>query len=669
MTMLDSEKLTAIIKFKEEFLSNKQVDPLSCTSLNQDIASSWKRSRDYGVDPNMRNVTKKICEKDYQRLQGKYQKLIDIAGSVFKTISLTMQQNKLVLSLISPSGIFLLRQGNCSTNFILQRDSEVLLSTEQTAGTSAHSLTFRFKHPFQLLGIEHYRNRFEDSVTSAAPILDNDKQVVAAVGLRQFLPLNEQKDAHKELEYSLNLISVLASIIEIQLKQQNNDLKTANTDHLLNMAFNIMDQGILTITKQGRILFGNRQSSRLLGVNQDEVSDYHIGQFLQEDSNFLQAISQERDVCMEECFLIGNIPHKYKISVHPILLNGSAERYAVKFIGAMNSSVSVSNIEDSKATFQLNNIISSGPAMRQVIDKVKRYAGTEENILIMGESGTGKELIAQAIHNLRRPQGPFIPLNCSALPRDLAISELFGYEGGSFSGAERKGRMGKIELAQGGTLFLDEIGDMPLDLQPVLLRVLQDKQIMRVGGQRYKRVDFHLICATNRNLDQLSLVNQFRRDLYYRISTLTVKIPPLCERKDDLKELCSYFLAKHGHKNRMVSRISKAAMEAIISYDWPGNVRQLENAVLGALIAARNNMIELQDLPDYVTDKSAIPIPIEDGSGPGADKYLFDLRSYRRLNQDVISKIMEKFNGNVAQAADYLGVSRSTLYRRLKTFQ
>lgn len=664
---LDSENINEFIAFKQKFLSSKKVDPLRFPLLNPDIALSWKRSQQYGVDPNMPNVTMRIRDNDYKRLHEKYQTLIDAAKSLFELVFFTIQKNTLVLSLITPSGIFLLRQGHCSNKCILQPDAEVLLSNEQTAGTSAHALTFQFKRAFGLLGIEHYRNRFEDSVTFAAPV-SNNNQIVAAVGLRQYLPLKEQKDAQEELEYSLRLVSVLASIFEAKLRQDKDD-KLANTDHLLNTAFNIMDQGILTITKQGKILFGNDESSRLFGIDQEKIKDYNIAQFLLEDSAFLKTVIDGHEGCMDECFLIKNKPCKYKVSVHPISLNGGTERYVVKFISPLNSTITISNDENKCASYTFDDIIGSSAEMRQVIGKAKCYARSGENILIMGESGTGKELIAQAIHNERRPNGPFIAINCSALPHSLAISELFGYESGSFSGAERKGRIGKIELANSGTLFLDEIGDMPLDLQPVLLRVLQDKQIMRIGGQSYKKLDFHLICATNKNLEQACLTKQFRRDLYYRISTLVVKIPPLHERKEDLKDLCDYFLIKHGYKNRMVSRISKSAMEAITDYDWPGNVRQLENAIINALISARGKAIEIQDLPDYVTRKPGVIIPVEESTAISEEDSLFDLRSYRRLDKELLSKVMKKFNGNVALTAEYLGVSRSTIYRRLKTFK
>ncbi len=218
---------------------------------------------------------------------------------------------------------------------------------------------------------------------------------------------------------------------------------------------------------------------------------------------------------------------------------------------------------------------------KRTVTLAERFAKSPENILLIGESGTGKELFAQAIHNVYCPQGPFMAVNCAAMPRELIESELFGYEGGSFTGAERAGRPGKIELAHGGTLFLDEIGDMPLELQAVLLRTLEDKQVMRVGGSRYKKVDFRLIAATNKSLLTMVRENQFREDLYFRISVLAIDIPPLRERNDDISLLSNFFVENYCRKMGWnIPEITPLAQSRINSYGWPGNVRQLQNAMI-----------------------------------------------------------------------------------------
>ncbi|NLP43924.1 MAG: sigma 54-interacting transcriptional regulator, partial [Peptococcaceae bacterium] len=200
------------------------------------------------------------------------------------------------------------------------------------------------------------------------------------------------------------------------------------------------------------------------------------------------------------------------------------------------------------AKYTFSDIIGKSEVIKRTKNLAKRFAATEENILLLGESGTGKEVFVQAIHNYSRPNSPFIALNCAAMPRNLIESELFGYESGTFTGADKSGRPGKIELANGGTLFLDEIGDMPYELQSVILRVLQDKQVLRLGGRRYKKVDFRLIAATNQDLRKLIAEKLFREDLYFRLSVLSIEIPPLRERRSDIMHLANYFLESYAER-------------------------------------------------------------------------------------------------------------------------
>jgi transcriptional regulator with PAS, ATPase and Fis domain len=294
----------------------------------------------------------------------------------------------------------------------------------------------------------------------------------------------------------------------------------------------------------------------------------------------------------------------------------------------------------------------------------KRFAGSPENVLLIGESGTGKELFAHSIHNEYRPHGPFIAVNCAAMPRNLIESELFGYEPGSFTGAERSGRPGKIELAHGGTLFLDEIGDMPLELQAVLLRVLEDKQVMRIGGRKYKKVDFRLIAATNKNLYQMIQEKLFREDLYFRLSVLSINIPPLRERGNDTEILSQYFIKNYCKKlGRELPKINTAAMNKIKGYKWPGNVRQLENAVIYAVNMAQNNIIETDDLPAIIsggngTVAAATTGAIDSGS----------VQTIEAMEKVVIENALYKTRNNITKAAEILGIGKSTLYRKLKEY-
>lgn len=324
----------------------------------------------------------------------------------------------------------------------------------------------------------------------------------------------------------------------------------------------------------------------------------------------------------------------------------------------------VTNRPGSLATFSFDDIIGESERIRNAVTLGKRFACSRENVLLIGESGTGKELFAQSIHNLYCPEGPFIAVNCAATPRSLIESELFGYEAGSFTGAERGGRPGKIELANGGTLFLDEIGDMPLELQAVLLRVLEDKLVMRVGGRRYKQVNFRLITATNKNLEKMMQADLFREDLYFRLSVLPIELPPLRERADDTERLSKYFLNSYCKKAGWnVPEFSSEAMNIINKCKWPGNVRQLKNAVIYAVNTTQSDMIQPDDLPAFVLNNDTV------GSAAGRLQEAVTVQTIKQMERLAIQNALYRTANDVARAAKMLDIGRATLYRKMKEYE
>lgn len=287
----------------------------------------------------------------------------------------------------------------------------------------------------------------------------------------------------------------------------------------------------------------------------------------------------------------------------------------------------------------------------------KKVANTSKSVLLIGESGTGKELFARAIHEESRPDGPFIAVNCAALPQGLLESELFGYEGGSFTGADKKGHIGKIELAHNGTLFLDEIGDMPLLLQTVLLRVLEDKQVMPIGGNQYRNVDFRVVAATNRNLKEMITNKTFREDLYYRIATFEIQIPPLRHRNSDILKLAQRFLEEECAQTQIaVPKMDDAVIQKIIRYDWMGNVRELRNAMDYALTMSMGGKITLDDLPVKMTNNE------------NSTQKKAQLKTIAELEREAIESAMFFTKNNVKDASEILNMSRTSLYRKLKEF-
>lgn len=312
--------------------------------------------------------------------------------------------------------------------------------------------------------------------------------------------------------------------------------------------------------------------------------------------------------------------------------------------------------------FKVENIVGGDGKMQEILRMIKKVSGSSSTVLIYGESGTGKELAAKAIHqNSPRKDKPFIAINCAAIPVSLLESELFGYEKGAFTGANSR-RTGLFEAANGGTIFLDEIGDMEMSLQAKLLRVLQEKEIRRVGGKESIKVDVRILAATNKDIEEEMRSGKFREDLFYRLNVIAFRMPSLRERAGDIPELVGHFIKKHGRvQDKHITRISSDALNHLISYHWPGNVRQLESAIERAAILTDGETIKVDALPVEIRNK-----PYQIG------KIGFDIPdegiSFEELEKEVLLKAMKKADWVIAKAATLLGMSYRTLQYRLDKF-
>ena len=298
------------------------------------------------------------------------------------------------------------------------------------------------------------------------------------------------------------------------------------------------------------------------------------------------------------------------------------------------------------------------------MELAKSVASTDSTVLLLGESGTGKDMFAQAIHNYSgRKNGPFIPINCGAIPKDLITSELFGYEEGAFTGAKKGGNIGQFEQANNGTIFLDEIGEMPMELQSTLLRVIEQKVISRVGGRNYIPVNVRIIAATNKDLLHECDEGRFRYDLYYRLNILSLNLIPLRDRKDDIYPLVKSFLNKLSIKyGKFISDLTDESWGLVMDYDWPGNVRELHNAVERAVALSKEAVITPELLPFAITNpkKTVIPTSTTHSSSLKEEK--------NRNEKGIISEALAQNYWNISQTAKELGISRMTLYRKIDAY-
>jgi len=314
-----------------------------------------------------------------------------------------------------------------------------------------------------------------------------------------------------------------------------------------------------------------------------------------------------------------------------------------------------------RRSYGIDQLVGDSPAMRRLRDEIIKVAPLEIPVLIRGESGTGKELVAQALHRLSpRRDAAIVMVNAAALPATLVESELFGYEPGAFTGAARKGRKGKFEQAAGGTIFLDEIGDMPIEVQAKLLRVLQDRMIERIGGDRPLQVDFRLVTATNHDLQKLVAEGKFRLDLYYRISPITIEVPPLRRRLDDIPALVAHFIEDFSSRHRRPPpEVSECALTYLMEQSWPGNVRQLRHEVERAIVFAEDGKITAASFGPPSDEPVRAPRPANSGAR---------LRDHlEQIEADLVIKALERHNGNKKRVAQELGISRSYLYKVLST--
>lgn len=346
---------------------------------------------------------------------------------------------------------------------------------------------------------------------------------------------------------------------------------------------------------------------------------------------------------------------KFLISFAKQIVKGMEVSLEISSLEEKITSEAVIKFKELRQEFDFENIIGSSKKLYETLKLTSKVAATDVSVLILGENGTGKDLLARAIHNnSKRKEGPFVAINCGAIPSDLLESELFGYESGAFTGAT-KSKPGKLEAADGGTVFFDEIGELSLNLQAKLLRIIQTKEIERLGGVGTKKIDVRFIAATNKDLTQMITDKLFREDLYYRLKVIEVKMPSLKERKEDIEELAEFFLQKHSSQNSLLT-LSNEALEVIEDYDWPGNIRELENVIQRCIVLSKGSIIETSDLPPEIIEQNESEPRIKTG------KTLLDAETdFRRM---YIIKTL-RLAKTKSEAAELLGINRTHFYKML----
>jgi sigma-54 dependent transcriptional regulator, acetoin dehydrogenase operon transcriptional activator AcoR len=611
------------------FLKGEQVE----TEVAPVIYRSWQRSVNYNVNHSQISQNMILSPTHLRELRDSQEDLIRAGESVLPYIFQLLQSANYTVLLGNKNGYILEALGDGP---FVNKAQKVHLSpgvnwSEDIKGTNAIGTALSENIPITVSGWEHFVRENHFLTCWGAPIHGINGDTIGVIDI--------SGETGNHQDRVLNIAIIGAKIIEQNLQAFDIQRQLSFHQQGAKLAIDLLKEGFISINRLGIIANINSMGASLLGRKREDIIGRPVAEVFSTPKGWMLN-NQELDLRIKDQ------SGKEIVSRLRRITDDSG-----KFSGA------VGTVELSGTQLITPLWVGSSQSSRQIIERVQRAAPTQSSILIQGESGTGKEIIAHMIHELSpRKQGPFIALNCAALPSSLLESELFGYGDGAFTGARRGGHPGKFELANQGTIFLDEIGDMPLNAQVALLRVLQEKEVTRIGDTKSHRVDVRVVAATHKDLKALVEAQKFRLDLYYRLKVVSIELPPLRERLEDIRELVPYFIQKScALMGRPYLGIEEEVYNYLAAHTWPGNVRELENCVEGMVAMANTSMLTLDDLP------------IELRNNPMLNAEENQPLLTQQMKQAIINALTQT-HGKIAPAARILGIGRNTLYRKMKEF-
>lgn len=504
------------------------------------------------------------------------------------------------------------------------------------------------------------KNRCCEKLEIATPIYCNE-EIVGVIGLVCFN--DEQKEKIlKDIDAYLNLTKQIAEFIGIKFYEYQENLMQKDRELTLNTIIDNMSKGVIISDCHNKIIRINSIASRKLKINSNILGES------------MELISQNDSLMNEEIFTLKINNNEYNVAgkIIPLKSFNKVKSNAFIFEDVKKISKNIVEFTGNNNIITLDSIIGCSNTTKTLKEDIKKIATTNSTVLITGESGTGKELVARSLHSQGdRRDKPFVVINCSAIPDTLLESELFGYVKGAFTGANQNGRIGKFELANSGVIFLDEIGDMPLYLQAKILRVIQEKKIERIGSNKSIDLDIKIIAATNVNLEKKITEQKFRRDLYYRLNVIPIKLLPLRERKEDIIPIVNNLIKKYNVlSSKYVHSFDENVKTALLNYDWPGNVRELENVIELMINMCENNDVLTADLlPDNILNQA----PSSKSSFENLDLKIdnTELEDFEKIEKEYIQKALIKYGEDTEGKkliAKKMNIGLTTLYRKMKRF-
>lgn len=616
-----------------------------------EILESWLRCQGMGTDPIVPPRNYILSEQDLQVVLANNKKLIQVSQPFMNHLYHIVKSSRFTVSLFDKDGFILeIMQDE-------QYDKESLEANwvvgaqwpENVAGNNAIGTTIFYKKPVRIFGSQHFCRAFHKRATSSAPIFNPEGELIGGISV-----VGYYFGAHP---HTLGMVISAVQAVENELRTQKVLAAANKTSNDHKNVISSIPESIITMDKQGYISFINDHARKIFHTGGRRVESEHISKiFGAANHHLVKTIEENESITDAEVRIFSRHgSNDYTVICNPMYSQEGEVMGKIIILNELKRArTMVTKMIGAKAKFHFEDIYGQNPMFLKTIEQARTISQSLSNVLLLGKSGTGKDLFAQAIHNASpRKDGPYIAINCAAIPRDLITSEFFGYSEGAFTGSRKGGNHGKFELADTGTIFLDEIAEMPLELQAVLLRVIEEKCITRIGGTRVRPVDVRIIAATNKDLREEIRKGAFREDLYYRLNVFSISLMPLSERLDDILLLVNHFVRKYeATMKKRIDRIHNDVTMTLMRYPWPGNIRELQNIIERMMNNARSNELTPDLIPEEIINFTK------------TSKTDDVIESPEEIERKTILKLLQlKFPKNVI--AQKMNMSRMTLYRKM----
>ncbi len=647
------ENDTHIMSTWERFLRG---EVCGSDAIRRLIDDSWRRCQSAQVDPGRDKAPPALAEDALHTLLSEHDELLNAGTSVMAHARQFLDETGTVMVLTTNDGVVLNLEGDPATAAAAAERIRMIPGSswsEATVGTNAIGTALAIGQPVQIHSAEHYCAGIKRWTCSATVVRDPyNNSILGAIDVSG---LNATYNRH-----SLALVVTTASRIESRLARREMELRYRLLELCVSRLGRSTNDGVILLDRRGNpIKVSDKAQAALSALNAAGKSTSPINlSTLKIPTSFKSAAAENLPDWISRDWL------------EPIVENGQ-KLGSILTIPNRSTPVTLRSVEtiSAKSTCLKNEaferVIGKAPKLLEVIECAQRLSKSSVPLLLLGETGVGKDVFARAIHETSAArEAPFVALNCGGFSRELLTSELFGYADGSFTGARRGGMIGKIEAASGGTLFLDEIGEMPIDLQPHFLRVLEDGAIFRIGENKPRNVSFRLVAATNRDLRKEVAEGRFRMDLFYRIAVATINIPPLRERAEDIQLIADFLLDKLSQQHAVFRPVlDPEALDCLSRHAWPGNIRELRNVLERALLMSSDTVITKESLPHEV--RVAETAGVQRLTSVPQEG---ELKRLEQVEKDTIISMIERQSGNMTAVARELGIAKSTLYVKLKKF-